>query len=215
MKFAATLAPRHRRCGTLALMMLAALGATAGGAGTGGQGGPVADGREPSPAGPKAEGPAARITDLGFLAGTWRGESGGLVEETWTTPEGNNIVGCFRWLRTDGTPRMLEMLAITSEPDGIRLRLRHYSATLGAKEAAEEPMTLKLAAVSLGGAGGATAAFVAERHADSLDRITYRVERDVLWITVAFKAETGAAPRKPLEFRLTRAVLNATPPPKP
>lgn len=167
-----------------------------------GQSAPAAGPATGPASGPAATGgaearPKAVIGDLVFLAGTWRGSRGGVVEEIWGTPQGNNIIGCFRWLKADGTPMMLEMLAITAEADAIRLRLRHYSATLSAKEEKDQPLTLRLATHDR-----ASAVFVAERDAGELDRVTYRLEGDTLNITVAFTQ--GEQPRKPLEFKLER-----------
>lgn len=177
------------------LMMIAAALALAGAA---------ADGTlivaEP-PSGPApSESPArsgeerAGIEALGFLAGSWRGEmNGSFVEENWSRPEGNNIIGTFRWLKKDGTPAMFEMLTITREADVTRLRLRHYSPTLAAKEERDQPMTLRLAEVS-----GKRAVFEAERDAGDLARIVYEVKGEELAISVQFvKEERGS-----LEFKL-------------
>lgn len=147
---------------------------------------------------------AASVESLGFLAGSWSGEmNGSYTDETWTRPQGNNIVGSFRWLKPDGTPIMFEILTITQESDAIRLRLRHFSATLGAKEEADKPMTMKLTELE-----GSRAVFRAEKDAGGLDHIIYEATGDQLAITVAFaqpaEAKPDAKPRKPLEFKLKK-----------
>lgn len=149
---------------------------------------------------------ATSIDSLGFLAGSWSGEmNGSYTDETWTRPQGNNIVGSFRWLKPDGTPSMFEILTITQEADAIRLRLRHFSPTLGAKEEADKPMTLKLAELE-----GSRAVFKAEKDVGGLDHISYEVTGDQLAITVAFVQppadKPDAKPRKPLEFKLKKVV---------
>jgi hypothetical protein len=145
--------------------------------------------------------PSRTIDACGFLAGTWQGEmNGAFVEEIWSTPRGNNIVGTFRWLRADGTPAMLEMLAITQEASGLRLRLRHYSALLHAKEETDKPITLKLTENS-----PSHAVFAAEQDAGSLEQIVYRVENDTLHITVEFASpQDESGPRPPLKFELRK-----------
>lgn len=146
------------------------------------------------------------IQDLAFMAGQWRGDQDGrLVEEFWSAPAGNNMIGCFRWLRADGRAMVFELLAMTQEADGVRLRLRHHSATLVAKEEKDQPLTLRLAEVRPG-----FARFIAEAAAGDLDNITYTVQGEMLTINVAFKAlpaGTGAASgkaREPLVFVLSR-----------
>jgi len=150
--------------------------------------------------------PAARtaavtpsLDALSFLAGTWRGAMGeDFVEEFWSAPHGSSMMGAFRWVGADGAPGMFEMLTISQEKDVTRLRLRHYSATLSAKEAADKPLTLKLAQ-----SAAARAVFEAEKDAGDLARITYEVTGDQLKITVEFTA--SEKPREPLRFSLKRA----------
>ncbi|MBL9149184.1 MAG: hypothetical protein JNM94_10875 [Phycisphaerae bacterium] len=152
-----------------------------------------------APATPSA--PVASLDAVRFLAGTWRGSMGeDFVEEMWSEPHGQSVMGSFRWLRPNGTPVLFEMLLITKEPDALRLRLRHYTATLDAKD--EKPMTLKLAE-----AAPNRAVFSAEKDADGLDRIVYERRGDVLAIDVEFVQPTGpdVKPREPLRFQLKRA----------
>lgn len=152
---------------------------------------------------PAEAGPAATptinnprtIKSLAFLAGTWIGDMNGThAEEAWSAPRGNNIIGHFRWLRPDGKPIIFEILTITEEPDAIRLRLRHYSETLVAKEEQDKPMTLKLVSVS-----DSRAHFAAEEHAGDLRHAVYTVKGDTLTIDLDLGEE-----RDPLVFRLTR-----------
>lgn len=160
-----------------------------------------------SPVAPSApappDSPKFTIADVAFLAGSWQGDMGGsFVEEMWSRPQGNNVVGTFRWLKKDGTPAMLEMLAITQESDAVRLRLRHYSAMLHAKEDADKPITLRLSRT-----GEGLAQFDAEKDSGDLVRVTYTVADGRLAVSVEFAAasEPGASPRPPLKFNLARA----------
>lgn len=150
-----------------------------------------------SPA-PAAEATAElAISAAAFMAGAWRSAGpGGTTEEHWSAPEGNNIMGMFRWLKPDGKPSMFEILTITEEEGGVFLRLRHFSATLVAKEDKASPMTLRLAE-----AGPDRAVFKAVEGEKSLAAITYeRRPADTLHITVAFPD----AGREPLRFELKR-----------
>lgn len=165
---------------------------------------PAAPAAPASPAPPEA--PKFTIADAAFLAGTWRGEiDGSFVEESWSAPQGNNIVGTFRWLRPDGKPAMFEMLAITEEPGGVRLRLRHYSAKLQAKEDADKPLTLRLSQV-IADSASSRAVFTAEKDADDLKEVVYFRTGDTFSIDVVFAPESDGTERPPLKFKLNRHV---------
>lgn len=123
--------------------------------------------------------------------------NGGFVEEAWSAPFGNNMIGHFRWLKPDGTPGMFEVLAITQEGDDVRLRLRHFSPALAAKEPVDRPQTLILAESS-----ATRALFKAEKDTVSLSQITYEVKDNTLFIVVEFAASDP--PRETLKFELER-----------
>ena len=156
--------------------------------------------RAATEASPKAS-PIA-IARLAPLAGTWQGFVGdSFVEEIWSTPQGNTIMGCFRWCDAKRNPTMLEMLLIREEADAVRLRLRHYSPTLVGKEEKDAPITMRLVS-----AEGSVFLFEAEKHAGDLVSIRYTVDGDALDIEVAFAAPAeGKSQRPPLRFQLKRA----------
>ncbi|MCC6321205.1 MAG: hypothetical protein IT438_07195 [Phycisphaerales bacterium] len=160
-----------------------------------------------APEAPKAPAaPKFTIADAGFLAGTWRGEkNGGVVEEMWSEPQGNNILGTFRWLKKDGKPVMFEMLAITEEDGAVRLRLRHYSARLGAKEDKDNPLTLILSQFNATDSDR-RAVFTAERDAHDLKEVVYDRKGDSLAVDVAFVGNQDGTEREPLKFKLRRHV---------
>jgi len=138
------------------------------------------------------------IEQLGFLRGAWRGEvNGAVVEEVWSPGHSSGYMGCFRWLKKDGTPSMFEMLTITSEQGTVRLRLRHFSATLAAREAADKPPTL-----SLGEHTATKAVFGAEKDAGDLRAVAYELIDSKLHITVEFVK--GEKEREPLRFVLSK-----------
>lgn len=97
---------------------------------------------EPDSAAP----PAARVADLEWLAGAWRGEEeGALSEETWARPEGDTMIGMWR-LVADGRARVIEILVIRGDEKGVTLFLRHFDAQLVAREEKDKPLALPLVA---------------------------------------------------------------------
>lgn len=144
-------------------------------------------------------GHAEALEPLTFLVGTqreWRG--GALIEETWSRPHGAGMVGHFRWCRADGSVMVYELLSLSHEPTAedpgaVRLRIRHFSGMLVAKEEKDAPMSLRLAR-----AGGGEAEFVADAHCGDVSRIVYRDGGSgVLQVRVEFLQASG---RKALEF---------------
>src|SRR5690349_1534143 len=95
---------------------------------------------------PPAKATAALPTAMpDFMAGTWRGTvDKSFVEEIWSEPHGNNMMGSFRWLKEDGTPAMFELLTLTKDADAVRMRLRHHTGVLAAKEPLDQPLVFKL-----------------------------------------------------------------------
>lgn len=142
------------------------------------------------------------IAVAALLEGAWverRTQASGTshVEEIWSAPAGDNVMGTFRWLAPDGSAAMYEILVITQEEQGIFLRLRHFGADLVAWEERDAPKTLRLAK-----AEERRLVFEAHAHCGDLARVTYdRSQEDLLAIEVAFEAQGG---RPPLRFRLAR-----------
>ncbi len=101
----------------------------------------------PAPAedAPSTPAPAkAVLEDLAWMAGHWVDDAGGeLSDETWTVPFGDSMLGMWRYVK-DGKTRVFEILAITAEPGGVVLRLRHFDPQLTAREDTDKPVTLKL-----------------------------------------------------------------------
>ncbi len=142
------------------------------------------------------ETPADPLSKLKFLAGAWKGEMNGeLVEEHWTEPAGEAILGMFRWMGKDGKARLFELLSIKAEAEGPVLRLRHFDGALTpwASEASGAP-ALKLTECAEGRAVFTNAA------AGGLKACEYVVRGDQLTILVTFQ-ETG---RPPLKFQMKR-----------
>lgn len=136
------------------------------------------------------------ISSVAFMAGAWRSDEGGVTEEHWSAPAGNNVMGMFRWLKPDGTPMIFEILTITQETQGVVLRLKHFSATLVGKEEKADSMTLILSQ-----AAPTKAVFKAAATEKRLAAVTYeRPTKDALHVTVEFPDPS----REPLKFELAR-----------
>lgn len=139
------------------------------------------------------------LAALSWLAGTWIGGKQGrtgeeYVEEWWSRPVGTSIMGAFRWLNADATPRMFEILTITSESDGVYLRLRHVDAKGVSWEEKDKPLTLRLKE-----SGEHRAVFERIDETTVPAKVVYERRDGVLAIDVIFPPERA---NPPLEFRL-------------
>ena len=60
----------------------------------------------------------AVLSDLSWMAGRWIDDSGGdLSEEVWTAPEGDSMMGMWRYV-SGGKTRIYELLTITRSRTG-------------------------------------------------------------------------------------------------
>lgn len=151
------------------------------------------------PAEPKVEAAAAvsrEVAALAFLEGTWRGEmEGDAVEEVWSAPSGDSIIGMFRW-QSGGKTTMWELLSVRSEGGAAVLRLRHFGPGLEPwKGECEGVAGMKATEVEK-----SRVVFTNAGEAGDLAACEYASEGDVLGITVRFKDEA----REALKFSLKR-----------
>jgi hypothetical protein len=141
----------------------------------------------------------ADLKSLGFLKGTWTGKVGNdWVEETWSAPHGDGIIGMFRWQVGGTTTTMWELLSIKDEGGVPVLRLRHFDQKLNpwpseAGEVERMPAAevtsnrVRFVAALEGGAG--------------LKSVEYKCpSAEVLEVTIRYRD----AARPPLEFNLKR-----------
>jgi len=130
--------------------------------------------------------PAAKLAEIGWLAGHWRGTGfGGEVEETWFAPKGTSMVGMFR-LTNNGQAQIYEIFAIVEEEGSLALRLKHFTGALKAWEDKEKFVNFPLVKLE------ARAAYFAG--------LTYKLEGDdTLRVWVAVGAKPGE-PAKPVEL---------------
>lgn len=150
---------------------------------------------------PKAVGPLIMepsgkgLESLAFLKGTWSGTmEGDRVEETWSAPHGDSIIGMFRW-QAGGKTTMWEMLSIKEESGKAVLRLRHFDARF-------DPWKGETGSVEAMPASETYAnrvLFAAEK--GGLKSVEYKSPaKDVLHVSVKFRDEGRPA----LEFELKR-----------
>lgn len=148
----------------------------------------------------QADSPTIRHTAI--LTGTWRGEMhGDVVEEHWSAPVGNHVIGMFRWMNGAESPSMLEILSITQEQSGVVLRLRHFDSTLtpwaSEKDAATALVLNEATPTKLSFKGAATE--------KKLAGVTYELkEPGSLTISVEFPRGDDGAQREPLVFTLKK-----------
>lgn len=156
----------------------------------------------PVPA-PAPVGVEAAIADAAFLAGDWSAsrpsQRGGseFVQEVWTAPSGNNMMGMFRWVNPAGKAIVFEILTIVEEGGSLTLRLRHQSAAGVAWEEKDEPATFTLAAKT-----ATRLEFVDSGETNDLSACVYECPTpDTLVITVKFDNSDNPD----LVFNLARA----------
>lgn len=121
---------------------------------------------------PATEPPAAMpdpLAPFAALAGHWTTAGDSPMHETWMPTHANNMTGVLRWIAEDGSVRMYELMTLTAEPDGVRLRIRHFDAAMNPwKSEADGPLTARLTDSSSG-----AHVFSAEPSGGSLATITY------------------------------------------
>jgi len=80
----------------------------------------------------------AKISDLTFMSGHWRGElEGEVTDEHWAEPLGDSLMGVFRCAKS-GKVTFYELMAIEQEEKGPVFKLKHFNRGLvGWEEKAE------------------------------------------------------------------------------
>ena len=140
-----------------------------------------------------AERPAdTTLADFSWMSGRWvREEDGEYLEESWGEPQGNVLLGTFRWLRK-GHAWLYEFMLIEELPDGIVFHLRHFGPGSVAWEEKDAPMSYPLLKLSKG------EAIFENQGRDDPRRFVYRRKGDELEVRV--EAPDGKA--ESYKFRL-------------
>ncbi len=135
---------------------------------------------------------AASLRDVAFIAGRWGGEmDGGKTQEWWSAPEGDGMLGMFRYVK-DGRGVFYELMSIEQTEEGPVLRLRHFGPGLVAWE--EKDGTTSWPLVEL------TESRAVFELPDGRKRLTYhRASERAMTITLE-EMEGGAWTSRPFTF---------------
>ena len=88
--------------------------------------------------------PAAKIADVAWLAGYWRGPGlGGECEEIWSLPAGDRMQGIFT-LSRDGALTFSEAMTLVEEEGSLVLKVKHFTPEFVAWEEKEDYVSFPL-----------------------------------------------------------------------
>jgi len=159
------------------------------------------------------------LDDLAWLAGTWlqEDETGLLMEETWSAPRADAMVGMLRMAQR-GKVNLYELMSIELEgpagsaggplipgqepgaggaPQRLVLRLRHFHRGLAPWEAEKDgPLTFSVLRLQ------PNEVVFEDPARDFPNRVLYRRDGDLLTIRLI---SSSPATREDLEFKLKRA----------
>ncbi len=123
--------------------------------------------------------PAAKISELSWMTGSYEGPIGqGALEENWAEPKGGSIASLVRATGADGATTMIELIVVEEEEDCLTLRLQQRNP--GFKPRSAEPQVMRLVELKSGkvvfdniGEGGITRL----SHTKSGKKFTITVQR--------------------------------------
>ncbi|NNF34716.1 MAG: hypothetical protein HKN68_11430 [Saprospiraceae bacterium] len=88
--------------------------------------------------------PDATLDQVSWIAGHWKGEAfGGIVEEVWTPPLGDSMMGSFK-LVNDGKVSFYEICTIRKVENSLTLQLKHFHGDLKGWEEKDETVDFPL-----------------------------------------------------------------------
>ena len=91
--------------------------------------------------------PSATLKNIEWLSGHWKGEAfGGIAEEIWSPPMGNNMMFSFR-LVSEGKVSFYEFGHILETDGTLILQLKHYDPNLMGWEEKDETIDFPLVKV--------------------------------------------------------------------
>lgn len=92
--------------------------------------------------------PSAKISEVAWIAGHWKGEAfGGRFEETWNPPFGGSMMGMFKLVNKDSIG-FYELLTIVEHEGSLLLRLKHFDKKLVGWEEKDKSIEFPLLRVS-------------------------------------------------------------------
>lgn len=88
--------------------------------------------------------PQATINDVQWIQGHWKGEAlGGQVEEIWSPPLGESMMGSFKLVLEDEV-KFYEIITISEIEQSLIMRLKHFDSDLKGWEEKDETVDFKL-----------------------------------------------------------------------
>lgn len=132
--------------------------------------------------------PKAKVADLAWLAGHWEGDGlSGKVEEFWSPPVGDNLIGMFRLMK-DGKTHFTEFFSIVAEGESLVLKLKHFGPDLVGWEEKDKFVEFRLVKLSPTEA--------------NFDGLTYRKNGDQgLDVFVVFKSKDGKVREESFKYK--------------
>lgn len=92
----------------------------------------------------------ARIEDVAWLAGHWRGKAfNGTAEEMWMGPADTAMVGSYRYLQ-QGKTIFYELQTIVEDKGTLKLRLKHFNPDLSGWEDRSASSVIEFPLIRLG-----------------------------------------------------------------
>jgi len=80
---------------------------------------------------------------MAWIAGTWTGKGlGGKVEESWSKPKGNVMMGMFRLIQND-KPTFYEFMTFVVKNGTLMLRLKHFTEDMVSWEEKEKTVDFR------------------------------------------------------------------------
>ena len=83
------------------------------------------------------------IEDLAWMEGRWVcRQKGDVLEEIWSAPSGDCMMGMFRWMKDDKV-WMYELMTIIADGDEIVFRLKHFDRNMVGWEEKDKSISAK------------------------------------------------------------------------
>lgn len=141
---------------------------------------------------PGESSPSATLAEMAWFAGHWSAEAlGGVVDEIWSAPVGDAMVGLFR-LAQDGKPIFYELMTLSEEDGTLLLRVKHFQPDLKGWEEKDDTVDFRY----LGTVDGVV-------HFDGL--AFRREEPDAATVYLAFRRPNQSAREEVFRYRRVSA----------
>ncbi len=88
--------------------------------------------------------PAAKLSDVAWMAGSWSGEAfDDVFEEVWNPPSAGSMIGLFKLLKNNQVV-FYELLLISEEEGSLSLKVKHFNDDFTAWEEKEDFVRFRL-----------------------------------------------------------------------